>query len=352
MESIFLQLEKYSLGKKTSRENLLTELFAYVLRTEPRLKRILLKHLFNGKTNKARKFYTAEIETQKRMYDKSLIDVCFESESGNLFIENKVDAVEGNGQISKYLALCRDNDYLAYLTPRSHKTPIFRACPKHKRTFLGHFHWQDIFKDLRHYNKTRKSDIISGILAYMEDLDMGNMAFSKKDIIRAENAFSFMRKAEVLLNDIWGDFLPELEATFGRNIESKSAQHSNWIYDNIYCLYRRPKWSFGLYLFVMVGEDGTPYLTFGPGCYKKQFISLLKSDSKVMAKAKSLERLSGAWENCNEDTWWDIGKYWPLKPKSLGDLKSELMPKLNIALRELRRTKLIPMLVLRSKRTH
>ena len=286
------------------------------------------------------------------MYDKSLIDICLESESGNLFIENKVDAGEGNGQIAKYLALCRNNDYLAYLTPRSHQPPAFRSCLKHRRTFLGHFHWQDVFKYLHRYNKTRKSDIISGILAYMEGLDMGNVAFSNKDIIRAENAFSFIRKSATLIDDIWCDFLPRLETTFGRNIGSKTAQHSNWEWDNIFCVYRRPKWSFGLYLFVLIGEDGTPYLAFGPGCYKKQFISALKSDSGIAAKVRGLEKLTTAWEGCDNSGWWDIAKYWPLKPKSLGDLKHELMPKLAMALRELRSTKLIPMLVLRSKRTH
>jgi hypothetical protein len=60
-------------------------------------------------------------------------------------------------------------------------------------------------------------------------------------------------------------------------------------------------------------------------------------------------KVSGSWEPFLDNAWWEIQKYYELKPKNLETLRDELLPKLEKAFRELNKTKLIAMLAARSK---
>ena len=351
MPNLFLQLEKYSLRGKTSRENLFTELFAYLLSTERGLKKKYLAHLFNGDKRLIRKFIDAEVQTQVRMHDKSIVDVCMEGKGGRgrLYIENKVDSAEGNGQIEKYLRLMHKGEFLVYMTPLKAPGPEFLRTKRNLRAFLGHFHWEEFYNLLFAYNASRKNSLICAALDYLEGANMkGDLKYSQQDLYRSGNAFAFIRKSNALLKMLWEPLVPILEERYGTNSGSSSV-HDMFQYENVQCYFRRPKWGFSLYLFIMVGDDGRPYISFGPGCYKKQLVSLLRSDPKIAQKCRSLKKVSGSWESFSDNTWWEIQKYYQLKPKNLEALRDELLPKLKKAFKELNRTKLIAMLAGRNK---
>jgi len=197
MPNLFLQLEKYSLRGKTSRENLFTELFAYLLSTERGLKKKYLAHLFNGDKRLIRKFIDAEVQTQVRMHDKSIVDVCMEGKGGRgrLYIENKVDSAEGNGQIEKYLRLMHKGEFLVYMTPLKAPGPEFLRTKRNLRAFLGHFHWEEFYNLLFAYNASRKNSLICAALDYLEGANMkGDLKYSQQDLYRSGNAFAFIRE--------------------------------------------------------------------------------------------------------------------------------------------------------------
>lgn len=351
MPNLFLQLENYSLRGKTSRENLFTELFAYLISTERGLKKKYLAHLFGGNKRLIRKFIDAEVQTQVRMHDKSIMDVCMEGKGGRgrLYIENKVDSAEGDGQIEKYLRLMHKGEFLVYMTPLKAPAPKFLRTKKNLHAFLGHFHWEEFYTLLSEYNVSRKNSLICSALEYLEEANMkGDLKYSQQDLSRSENAFAFLRKSKTLLKMLWESLVPILEERYGANSGS-STVHDMLQYDNVQCYFRRPKWGFNLYLFIMVGDNRRPYISFGPGCYKKQLVSLLRSDPKIAKKCRSLKKVGANWESYSDNTWWDIQKYFELKPKSLEALCDELLPKLVTAFRELNRTKVITMIARRNK---
>ena len=360
MESIFSNLEKYSLNeKKVTRENLLTELFGYILKNEKEFRKIFLQNVFNKNKKIINKFINAEISTQKSISNDSIIDIFIKGNDGNIYIENKVDSNEGEGQIERYLKQCDEKDFLIYLTPKNHKEPKFIKNKKNSKTFK-HIHWEEIYDYLKDYNQKRKSEIISHILSYMEGLFMINIKFTKEELNSAKNAFPFITKSNQLLKEFFlnnkNNINSKIEEKLGTNHFKEIGFASDDEFDRddfqtefYYFIYRPQKknWEFYLYSPIRI-INGRPYLVVSLASATNDFISFIKKDKNIIKKINNLTHNN--WKEELESDWWEIYKEFELEPKSINEITNKLTPKILKAIDELIKSRIIQMLANRSKK--
>lgn len=108
MESLFSRLFKYrSSEKRIQQENFLTEIFAFLLENVPDLLTAFLNEFGITTQNQLK---SIRVETQRNFFinsDKITPDITIEFSVENqnwlVFIENKVDALEGENQLDRYL---------------------------------------------------------------------------------------------------------------------------------------------------------------------------------------------------------------------------------------------------------
>jgi hypothetical protein len=355
MESIFLNLEKYSLNeKKVTKENLLAELFGYILKNEKEFRKIFLQNVFNKNKKIINKFIDAEINTQQSISNDSIIDIFIKGNDGNIYIENKVDSNESEGQIERYLKQCDENDFLIYLTPKNYEEPKFIKNKKNKKIFK-HIHWEEIYDYLKNYNQKRKSEIISHILSYMEGLFMINIKFTKEELNSAKNAFPFIYKSKILLEEFFlKNINLKIENKLGTNdfkeigFESYNKFNRNVFQTEFYYFIYRPQkksWEFYLYFPIKI-INGKPYLVVSIASETNDFISFIKKDKNIKEKINNLK--------CKieeKKKWWLlIYKEFELKPKPINEIVNELTPKILKAIDELIKSRIIQMLANRSKK--
>jgi hypothetical protein len=355
---LFSRLEQYSLNnKKSASENLFTELLAYSLETEEWFRRRLLERVFKDSPRLVRRYLGAEIRTQHALAGDSRVDLVFMSPRGNLHFENKIASQEGRtsqrggpalGQVARYLGLLRDNDHLVYLTGSGASTPIFRRSARNQKIFAGHLYWDEIYGILNQRKPKANSHLQSLILDYMQENGMTPVeGFTKTNLREARSAFSYIKKSDRLLSLIWAEIGPDLEAWLGNNHSGSAVRHNGYADESLYCRHADKKNRLSIYLSVIIGTDGLVYLGFGPGTWKKQTIAAFESDEKVRAKCRTLQSLG--WEKSSTVGWWEMNKYFRVKPKALEDVRDELVPKVRQAMRELKSSQLAHIMKRRSQ---
>lgn len=351
-ENLFSRLERYSQNvQKTSKENFITEIFAFVLEEYAEIRKRFLELVFPQKLQMVDKFQDAEIITQKH-FSGGIIDILFRNKKINLYIENKVDSSEGTEyrrgygtktQIIKYLEkLNKKTDSLVYITKHESPYPDFRKSPKNKTIFCGHIHWDEIYEIVEKYNKRKKSKILNLFLQYMEENSMGETkGFTKTELKESRSAFSFLDKSEKLVEKVKMELGKILQKNFGKYEEGNQVNY-DWEY--VEWWYRSRKWKKSqISISLDVWHDGdNPGFTVELGTSKKKMINRLMSDDKIIKNIKILEKKG--WTYNNGTDWWSIYKFFKLKPGSLEKLKIELVRKIKIALTELKSSRIINMI--------
>jgi hypothetical protein len=274
------------------------------------------------------KFINAEINTQQSISNDSIIDIFIKGNDGNIYIENKVDSNEGERT--------------------DHKEPKFIKNKKNSKTFK-HIHLEEIYDYLKDYNQKRKSEIISHILSYMEELFMMNIKFTKEELNSAKNAFSFITKSNQLLKEIWGKIGYKIEEKFGKNTSNK-VRKDRLEHDAIYFRYTPSnKWKFEVDFFIYINEKTKkPYLSISILSISVRFIKQIEKDFHILKKINVLKRKGWKYEQIND--WLEIYKEFELKPKPINKITNELTPKILKAIDELIKSRIIQMLANRSKK--
>lgn len=351
-ESLFSRLEKYSLAQKSSRENLFTEIFAYVLQRDPVLRREFLC-LLGGKSL-AKRFCNSEVKTQTLIHGNSYVDIAFIAAKGNLYIESKIDSCEGfrrlgrewHGQLNYYLRSIGANSCLAYITRSVAAEPeIDRRLKGH---FIGHHHWDEIFLLLERRKRKTSFDlrnILEQTLLYMKECGMANPErFTKKELRQSDTVFAYLRKAKHLLSELW-----EAEAGLGNYLAARLGKsrrpfgvHQEPDNENMYVVYHSRKWPkrnhMGIYLFVYENS-----VDIGLGVWSRTATSRIADNLAIKRKVSEIKKAGSGFISEENERWWYIGRRYTLKAKDMDSLVKELLPRLKDTVAKLSSSRIIQM---------
>ena len=305
--NLFDRLEGYA------RENFTTETLAYILQTNPEIRRRFVR-LIDRQNEELKAFGDFSVETQDA-YDlgrPDLILVPKKKKTQKIFIEVKTQAQEGKAQLSRYLKI---GAYVAYLTPPGF-TPHSDVG---KRTgFLGHFFWHDVYRIIDSATpKDTSSSVSKQFLAYLEARNMGPIKpMTEEELRSAENAVGFFKKSHALVDKVRGEIELEWKKRFGRNVGAKETCMDTGDVGLHLWWFRTKKWEKSpskLYLCIGTCLDGKrrqkAYFFVGFGSSRKLFVRRLQHSSK-----KKLSKLSDhGWREVDEPGYeWGYYKYFPL----------------------------------------
>lgn len=182
-----------SASKNTPKEDFTTEAFLGVLAVDPArvdaFVNEVLKVVGSG----------FSVETQKS-YPGSIVDMVFYSKSSEtlIFLENKVDSSEGDGQLAKYAALLNDPQYhsekkvtkvfLGYCTRFLDVKSESDYFPLNFQQFRS-FQWKDIYHFISLNPLFANEYVASSFLEYLEFNEMSRASDFNLDDLVAMRAF-------------------------------------------------------------------------------------------------------------------------------------------------------------------
>lgn len=184
--SLFVNL--LNLYKKNSRktpvEDFTTEVLAGVFSSNEKI----LDEFVNVVLKIEGKGYS--VSTQK-VFQDSVIDMVFENEDRICFLENKVDALEGKGQLKKYAKLlCSEykskNVFLRYCTKFNDKKYEHDYSPLNRAQFLQ-FRWANVFEFLDNIDGNQLTQTFK---IFLEEMGMSSIPDFKIDDLFAMKQFA------------------------------------------------------------------------------------------------------------------------------------------------------------------
>lgn len=180
---------------KTPKEDFTTEIFVGILEKDSELLDDYVNNFLNiegiGFEVFSQSYYTLDTPSDCR------IDMVIENGHKLIFIENKVDSIEGNGQLEKYsnyLKQIEDKEcHLFYCTKVIEEKDI--KFPK-----FSQFIWKDIY----HYYKNAniETELMIEFLEFLEEEDIVmNKKFNFTDMVVMENMVETIAKMDEVLNE-------------------------------------------------------------------------------------------------------------------------------------------------------
>jgi hypothetical protein len=224
-------------------ENFTTEVLVHLINKDKVFRRIFISHIIrDGRI--LRRFKRATAESQQS-FGNGIVDIVLTSGESRVLVEVKITAGEtetkiyGKGwvsQVQKYLDFKAGR--VAYLTTKVVGTPILGV---ESKRFLGQTYFEDLYDHLVEA-KTKLSDCGRLFLEFMKEKDMKSLEpFTKQDLRKPENAFSFAKKCEELLNEIRSEVEPEFRRIF-RSRARFTSGHFSPTYESAY-IYTKGKLS-------------------------------------------------------------------------------------------------------------
>lgn len=334
--NLFERLESYA------HENFVTETLAYILETDDKLRKELLRMLLADRPEKLPAYTDCEISTQVS-YDivrnrSGIIDleiVPNRSSADTIRVEIKTQSQEGEGQVEKYLEL---RGYVAYLTPLGFAAPKVRdGCVR----YLGHFFWRDVHSIIK--NAAENNDLYKQFLQFLEARHMGSLEdITAQELKAAGSAVGFITKSQALVDsvrkEIEGDWVHEFGANVGaKGVTDDIAQgglHSWW--------YRPKKWEKKrFWLCIGIGFEGdrdeTPkfFLSFGT---RRKFGRTLDDN----LKGDFTELRKRAWKKAPlSEPGWEYGKYFTVGKGSVDKIALKQAKNVRCAMKELQQLRII-----------
>jgi hypothetical protein len=347
--NLFASLERHALNHlKTAEENLITEIFVYLLNYSKILRKRFIAHLAlestilvsKYKKKEFRKSFNNPVIKSQVPYKKNIIDIQISSRAVNdkISIENKINANEGFSkigkksvnQIQKYLnAGLR---YVAFLTPCGTRSP---EVGKHKKNYLGHFYWQDVYSIIEKYNRKQKSQITAEFLKHLEEKNMKPIKqFTKNELRNASTGFDFIIKASSFLEKI-----SSVSESYFRNVfgNVKLSEEKRFSRKYIQRWFRLKGWNKSkLWLgFDIVIKDGTPCFFVEIGVSGVNRKSVLENDNSICQKVDKLQKVG--WEKDENSNYWMLYKSFKLSyKKDIDQLVNEMVDNIKTSINELR----------------
>ncbi|OHB70917.1 MAG: hypothetical protein A2W23_03760 [Planctomycetes bacterium RBG_16_43_13] len=345
--NLFIQLEGYALNReKTDEENLVTEIFVYLLNSSKHLQKKFLSHLLADqrkslKKKLLRQFRNPEIESQVPSGD-SIFDISIYSKNSDerIIIENKVGSKPCIDQIRKYLK--SNIGYVALLTP----TNVNSVNQKNRR-YLGHFCWKDVYKIIKKMYEKQGSEIMGEFMKYMEEKNMGPLSnFTEKEIANAATGYGFITKAEKFVEEVKCGVEPYLCETFNKGRSKIKLKSGNSNPDRLisYYFYPPPKGreKYRMYLGfgIQIYDDERPYFFIRIGVWTKKRRDIVEKDHEVREKAKKLKRKG--WEQDKRYPEWILWKVFEMLSKKDADkLVKEMVNNTKNSIEKLRSIRLM-----------
>ncbi len=235
-ETLFTRLASYSQNPdKQSLENFTTEVLVYLINNDRKFRGIFVGHIIRD--GRIRRRFKNALADSQHSFGNGIVDIVLTGGSRRVLVEVKITAgetetkIHGKGrvsQIQKYLnykAGC-----VAYLTTLSVGTPVIRAGSKR---FLGQTYFEELYS---HLDKAKSSLTDCGrlFLEFMKEKNMKSIEpFTKQDLFSHENAFSFAKKCEKILNEIRSEIEPGFQRIF-RSRARFTSGHFSPTYESAY----------------------------------------------------------------------------------------------------------------------
>lgn len=212
---------------KTPLEDYTTEVLVGILEDRKELLELFVNQILKIKGN------DFKIESQKKYYLENdtdcIVDIVIENDETVCFLENKVNACEGERQLERYTQVLHN------LTRKSMKNACLRYCTKYydkkeiSEIDFFQFRWKDVYKFL---NEVEKDLIIDEYLEFLRGEDMATEGeFNFQDLIVLSHMNSTFSKINECLDDIKDYF----ETNFGRSRQTRN-DNGIWRYKlNLFC---------------------------------------------------------------------------------------------------------------------
>lgn len=197
-------------SSKTPMEDFTTELLRGVLASNQELIDDFVKYFFPIQES------GFGIETQKS-YPTSKIDMVISNKSTVIFIENKVNSVEGNGQLKKYAQILfeiekeeKKSCFLGYCTKWLDEKASEAYEPLKKERFK-YFRWKDIYDFLKK-SSISNDGLVKYFLKYLEQQEMSRAnEFTIEDMISMRRMLPSYKAMEECVNNV----IPIIKNLFG-----------------------------------------------------------------------------------------------------------------------------------------
>lgn len=192
---------------KTPKEDFTTEIFVGILEKNSELLDDYVNNFLEiegeGFEVSSQCSYTLETPGDCR------IDMVIENEEKLIFIENKVDSIEGNGQLEKYAKFLNQIKY-----KECHLFYCTKIIEEKKVNFsnFSQFRWKNIYD----YYEDREVELLVEFLEYLEEEGIVmNKKFNFTDMVVMENIVETIAKMDEVLNET----SKHLEKNFGKCIQ-------------------------------------------------------------------------------------------------------------------------------------
>lgn len=331
--NLFSRIEGYA------QENFTTEILAYILETDARVRNAFLDLLLDDQPPAIRKlrksFQSCELETQPS-FDFGRPDLKITSKSNpgaTVFVEVKTQSPEGESQIQRYLK--HHIAYLAYLTPLGHDAPDLEGADN--KRYLGQFFWPAI------YSVIQKTDSHNALhkqfLKYLEERRMGpSEPISKNDLRASLHAADAIRKFQALVAAVRKEIERDWEREFGTNVGGKEVNSGLADGSLPYWWFRPRKWK---------KLERRPYLGVGVWAEKKIqdkpcFYVELGIRRKFGRKLEEDLDFNGlrndiGWKAYHSPTWWEYYKTFPVGIGNINDIAQQQIRNIRSASKEIRK---------------
>jgi hypothetical protein len=212
---------------KTPFEDYTTEILVGILEDRKKLLELFVNQILKIKGN------DFKITSQKKYYLEDdincIVDIVIENAETICFLENKINACEGERQLERYTRVLHN------LTRKSMKNVYLRYCTKYydKKEISGidffQFRWKDVYKFL---NEVEKNLIIDEYLEFLRGEGMATEGeFNFQDLIVLSHMNSTLSKINECLDDIKDYF----ETNFGKSRQTRN-DNGIWRYKlNLFC---------------------------------------------------------------------------------------------------------------------
>lgn len=329
--NLFERIEGYA------RENFTTETLAYILETDPRVRKEFLKLLLKRQPDLRKAFRSCEIETQPS-FDYGRPDLMLKSKSNHaaaVLVEVKTQSQEGESQIQRYLKSGHDA-YLAYLTPLGHDAPDLDGADTER--YLGQFYWHEVHSVIQ---KAGSHNVLhKQFLKYLEARRMGPPEpISKNDLSASLHAADVIRKFQALVEAVREEIEPDWAHEFGKNIGGKGVNSGLATGDLPYWWFRPREWKKrGRPLFLCIGvyaekgAHGGPRFYVGLGTWQKKFGRELEMDRKFKRLCNGV-----GWKTHACPTGWEYYKEFSVGTGNIDEIARRQIKNLRSVRKETRK---------------
>lgn len=301
--NLFERIEGYA------QENFTTETLAYILETNPRVRREFLKLLLKPQPDLHKAFRSCRIETQPsfELGRPDLVITSTSNHGARVIVEVKTQSQEGESQIRRYLKL----GHVAYLTPLGYDAPDLKSADTEK--YLGQFFWHQAHSVIQ---KAGSHNVLHRqFLKYLEARRMGPPEpISKNDLTASLHAADVIRKFQALVEAVCEEVRPDWAHQFGKNVGAKKVDLGLATGNLPYWWFRPGKWvKRGRRLFLCIGvwaEKGIqdrPCFYVELGTSQKKFGRELEMDPEFRRLRNDL-----GWEAGYFPTEWVCYRTFPL----------------------------------------